>query len=69
MFLEMHKPKVVDLYQTTDCVKLRVAEPGQHNKYWLSLVFKDLAALRVFAEEINFVLTKVDPEFNVEKKD
>ena len=52
MFIELYKPRVIDIYQTRDRVKLRVGEQTQDGRFWTNLTFDNMDQLEIFATNI-----------------
>ena len=58
MFIEIYKPRVVDIYQTRDRVKLRIGEPGIEGRFWTNLTFDNMDQLEIFATNIVEAISK-----------
>lgn len=63
MFLELYKPRVIDLSVGRDRVRLRIGEPGQPGRYWLNLGFDNKQEIESFLKEIMTILDRPSDEY------
>jgi hypothetical protein len=64
MFIELYKPRIVDLLVGRDRARLRIAEPGQPGRYWLNLTFDNKQEIENFLKEIMTILDRLSDEHN-----
>jgi hypothetical protein len=57
VFIELFKPRVIDIYQTRDRVKLRIGEPEAAGRFWINATFENMEQLKDFAARVLDAIT------------
>lgn len=52
MFLEMFKPRLIDINSTRDRVKIRIGEEHSKGQFWMNLVFENEDQFKKFQKSI-----------------
>jgi hypothetical protein len=63
MFIELVRPKPLDILCTRDRIKLRIMEPESSGRFWVNLTFHNDSELTKFIDDLT-AISKRPREFN-----